>query len=57
MNIDIATIKELPKPKISKKKVEKSKKIKQVEYLDQMLTKKWLSDYFNPEKTSRFKKK
>ena len=57
MDIDIATIKELPKPKISKEKVEKSKKIKQVEYLDQMLSKKWLADYFDPEKTTRLKKK
>lgn len=57
MDIDIATIKELPKPKISKEKIEKSKKIKQVEYLDQMLSKKWLADYFDPEKTTRLKKK
>ncbi len=52
MDIDITVLSELPKVKLDTHKQEKSKDIKQVDFLDQLLSKKWLSDYFDPKKTT-----
>jgi len=52
MDIDITVLKELPKVKTEKQTKTKTKKIRQVEYLDQLLSKKWLSDYFDSQKTT-----
>ena len=51
MDIDITVLKELPKVKTAKQTKTKTKKIRKVEYLDQLLSKKWLSDYFDSQKT------
>ena len=51
-NFDITVLKELPKVKTAKQTKTKTKKIRQVEYLDQLLSKKWLSDYFDSQKTT-----
>ena len=50
MDIDIATLDEPPKIKVDKQSKVKTKKIRQVEYLDQLLSKKWLTDYFDSKK-------
>jgi hypothetical protein len=55
MDIDIATLNEPPKIKIDKQSKVKTKKIRQVEYLDQLLSKKWLTDYFDSKKITIYK--
>jgi hypothetical protein len=55
MDIDIATLNEPPKIKIDKQSKVKTKKIQQVEYLDQLLSKKWLKDYFDAKKITIYK--
>jgi len=52
MDIDISALKEPPQVKTEKQTKTKAKNIRQVEYLDQLLSKKWLSDYFDSQKTT-----
>jgi len=54
MDIDISVLQEPPKIKINKQtKIKtKTKTIRQVEYLDQLLSKKWLADFFDSHKTT-----
>ena len=46
MDINTIILDEPPKIKVDKQSKVKAKKIRQVEYLDQLLSKKWLKDYF-----------
>ena len=52
MDIDISVLQEPPKIKINKQTKTKTKTIRQVEYLDQLLSKKWLADFFDSHKTT-----
>ena len=55
MDIDTTILDEPPKIKVDKQSKVKAKKIRQVEYLDQLLSKKWLKDYFDKKRRIIYK--
>ena len=55
MDIDTTILDEPPKIKVDKQSKVKTKKIRQVEYLDQLLSKKWLKDYFDKKRRIIYK--
>lgn len=55
MDINTTILDEPPKIKVDKQSKVKTKKIRQVEYLDQLLSKKWLKDYFDAKRRIIYK--